>query len=122
MNFIFTGYKNLPDDNWFKLVISFPLAIIFGGMCNMVISFFSTMPVVFISQLDNTRYEKYMYKLTWVLVVLINLYIVYFAKFHFAFEHASTPYYNLLYEITRFFAWSTGPFYANRVGIRLFQV
>jgi hypothetical protein len=110
--FILSTYEKVPDDNLFKEIISFPLAIVIGGLFNMVFSMLTVIPVYYLwGLLDNTKYEKYMYKLGMIIVAVINFCLVYFSGLHMPFEHASSDYYEFLHQISRFFAWACGPIY-----------
>jgi hypothetical protein len=113
MNFIFNVYFSLPPDNLFKMIISLPLALILGAICNGLLSVFTSAPVLYLwSVLSNTKYEKHMYKVGFVLVAILNICVVYLPTgLHWPFEQRQTPYFAFLYELTRFLACSYGPLY-----------
>jgi hypothetical protein len=111
MNFIFTYYKSMPLEGPLKMIISFPLALILGALCNGVLSIFTTVPVLFLwGALSDTKHEEYMYKLGYVIITALNFTIVYFiANLHWPFEHRANDYYNFLYHLCRFLSWSYVP-------------
>ena len=112
MKFIFRTYKDTPDNNLFKQIISLPLSVILGCLFNMVLSIFTVTPVYYLwGVFYNTKYEKYMYKLGMLIVMVINFYLVYFSSLHMPYEHASSGYYEFLHQIAQFFAWACGPIY-----------
>ena len=113
MRFIFEGYASMPLDNPFKIIISLPLALLFGAVCNGLLSIFTSAPVLYLwGVFANTSYEKYMYKVGFIIVTVANICIVYFAiGLHWPFENIVTPYYIFLCELCRFLAWSYAPIY-----------
>jgi hypothetical protein len=51
-----------------------------------------------------------MFKLGFLVVTALNISIIYFATdLYWPFEHRATAYYNFLYHLCRFLAWSCGP-------------
>jgi len=113
MSFIFTYYESMPLESPLKMIISFPLALILGALFNGVLSIFTTAPLIYLwGVLSDTKYEKYMYKLGYVLIAALNTSIIYFAaNLHWPFEHRANDYYNFLYHLCRFLSWSYGPMY-----------
>lgn len=113
MNFVFTFYESMPLESPLKMIISFPLALILGALFNGVLSIITTVPVLYLwGALSDTKYEKHMYKVGFLIITALNMFIIYFAAdLHWPFEHRATGYYNFLYHLCRFLAWSYGPIY-----------
>lgn len=111
--FLFTYYGSMPLDSPVKMIVSFPLALILGALFNGVISIFTTLPVLYLwGVLSDTKYENHMYKIGYVIITGLNIYVVYFVSgLHWPFEHSATVYYNFLYHLCRFLSWSYGPIY-----------
>jgi len=113
MNLIFNGYSSMPLNSPFKMIISFPLALLLGWLICGVISLFTSAPVIYLwGVLSNTKYEEYMYKVGFVIIAGLNILIVYFVpSLHWPFEHRVNGYYNFLYHLCRFLSCSSGPLY-----------
>jgi len=112
MKFVFTWYDSMPPESYFKMIISFPLAIILGALFNGLISSFTTVySIFFLGVFDGTKYEKYSYKICFFIIAGLNLLIIYLVPLHTPFEHRANGYYNFLYHLCRFLSWSCGPIY-----------
>src|SRR5208283_4144535 len=111
--FIPSYYDSMPFDSPLKMIISLPLAVILGAFINVLLSMFTTLPVYYLwGVLSDTRYEEYMYKIGYVIIAGINISVVYLASgLHWPFENRVNDYYNFLYHLCRFFAWSSGPIF-----------
>ncbi len=113
MSFIFNSYNSMSLENPLRMIISFPLALILGAMFYSMISLFTTFPVLYLwNILSETKYEKYMYKVGFVILTSLNIFVIYyFTSLHWPFEHRANSYYNFLYHLCRFLSWSYGPIY-----------
>jgi hypothetical protein len=111
--FVFTCYDSMPAESPLKMIVSFPLALILGALFSGVISIFTTAPVLYLwGVLSDTKYEKHMYKIGYVIITGLNIFVIYFVVgLHWPFEHRATDYYNFLYHLCRFLSWSYGPIY-----------
>jgi hypothetical protein len=104
---------SLPYDDPARMIVCGLLAIPVGLMLGGVISMITTFPfiMVLVMPLWNTRFEKYSFKLLWLLTGIANASIVYLMSggTHWPFEHRVNTYYTFLYHLCRFAAWAGTP-------------
>jgi len=111
--FMFSWYNSMNPESITRMTISLFLALILGGLLNGLLSTFTTTPIYYLwGVLSDTRYERYMYKVGYFLIIVMNITVIYFPTgLHWPFEHRSNAYYNFLYHLCRFLAWSYLPIY-----------
>lgn len=113
MRFVFTCYDSMPNESILKMICSFPIALLMGALFNVVISIFTSAPVNCLwGALSDTKYEKHMYKLGYLIITALNISLVYYVPGLVSpFAHKANAYYAFLYHLCRFLAWSCTPIF-----------
>ena len=101
----------LPDDSLVKMIVFGLFAIIGGIVCSFIGCILFIGPFSFIYCNINARYEKYAYKVGFIVVIAIYTYIAYFTSLfsHSIFDMYHGFYYKTLHEILRVVFCITAP-------------
>jgi hypothetical protein len=114
LSLVFYLYDSMPLESPLRMIISFPLAIILPVFINCWLSVFTSLPFTYIwAALESTKYEKYMYKISYVMITVLNISIVYYwaTDLYWPFWHRANGYYNFLYHLCRFLSWAYFPIF-----------